>query len=170
MPHVRTVIRRVFKDALEATLPEESYRVFSSRKYARNHKSGIALVDMQFLNVNIEQMTMGDDRTHKASLYIRVQRDALETELDDALDNDEVLITEAVESTDWTEILEEEPELVQVNFSDDAQTDVAIGAIILRYDVEYRINKTNPETFSDNMIGTTSAGDGFDGGFDEGFG
>lgn len=146
MSHVRTQIRAAFADALSAALSPTDYRVFASRKFARNRSpSDPAIVDIRFLNVNVDQTTMGSKRTHTGSLYIRVQRDALSSGLDDLLDADEVAITAAIEAEDFSLLLEEEPELVQVNFSDDASGQVAIGAIILRYDVEYRIDKANPE-------------------------
>ena len=146
MTHVRTQIREAFAEALETSLPMLEYRVFASRKYARNLKPGVAIVDMRFLNVNIEQQTMGIERSHTGSLYIRVQRDETESELDNALDADDVAITAAIEAADFSALLEEEPELVQVNFASDADGAVPIGSIIMRYDVEYRINKTNPES------------------------
>lgn len=145
MAHVRTQIRDAIKEILTDQLPAGEYVVFASRKYARNHDSGKALVDIRFLNVNVTQETMGDDRTHAASLYVRVQRSDAEETLDDALDQDEVLITAVIEQYDWSDLLEADPELVQVNFTQDADSGSALGAIILRYDVEYRIDKTNPE-------------------------
>ncbi|MDK3075143.1 hypothetical protein QO034_18810 [Sedimentitalea sp. JM2-8] len=145
MAHVRTQIREAFKTELAANLPATGYAVFSSRKFKRNHDRAKAIVDIHINNVNISQQTMGDDRTHIASLYIRVQRSDAEDALDDALDNDEVLLTQIIEQRDWSSLLEEEPELVQVNFAEDSDSASAIGAIILRYDVEYRIDKTNPE-------------------------
>ena len=88
----------------------------------------------------------GDEaRIHVPSLYIRVQRSASEETLDDELDQDEVLIVKAVSEYDWSHLLEEEPELVQTNFSDDGSTGRILGAIVLRYDLEYRINKHDPE-------------------------
>lgn len=143
MAHVRTQIRARFKTVLEQSLGS-TYKVFASRKFRRNNDDK-AVVDMRFLNENITQETMGDDRQREASLYIRVQRNAAETDLDDLLDADEVAITSAIEQADFSDLLEEDPELVQVNFSDDAESNVAIGAIILRYDVEYRVDKANPE-------------------------
>lgn len=146
MAHVRTQIRNALRAALVAGLPASGYEVFGSRKYARNHTRATAVVDMRFLNINVERQTMDDARTHTASLYIRVQRDAAEDALDDALDADEVIITAVVEGADWSGLLEEDPELVQVNFSGDSEGDVALGSIILRYDVQYRINKSFPQT------------------------
>lgn len=148
MAHVRTQIRNELKTILTDGLPA-TYDVFGSRKYARNHRRGTALVDIRFLNVNISQETMGDDRKHEASFYLRVQRDATEETLDDALDVDEVLLTQIIEAHDWSDLLEEDPELIQVNFADDAESSTPLGSIILRYDVEYRIDKTNPEEVKD---------------------
>lgn len=145
MTHVRTQIRDQFVNTLEATLPHADYIVYRSRNSARNRDDNKAIVDLRILNVNIEQTTMGDERTHTASLYIRVQRDERREDLDDALDADEVFVTAAVEAADWTTLLEEDPELVQVNFSNDFESSSSLGAIILRYDIEYRISKANPE-------------------------
>lgn len=150
MAHVRTQLRRAFKDVLEDVLPAAQYRIFASRKSAINHKATHAIVDMRFLNDQTRQAeTMdqqGDEaRIHIPSLYIRVQRSATEEDLDDLLDEDEVAIVKAIAEHDWGYILEEEPELVQTNFSDDGSTGRILGAIVLRYDLEYRINKHNPE-------------------------
>lgn len=145
MSHVRTQIRERFKAVLTATLDPAKYRVFASRKFAINSDRGVATVDMTFQNVNVEQQTMGDKRLHTASLYIRVQRGQAETSMDDSLDADEVAITQIIEAQDWSDLLEEDPELMQVNFTSDTEGSTAIGAIILRYDLEYRIDKTNPQ-------------------------
>lgn len=145
MAHVRTQIREAFKDALETSLPA-TYTVFSSRKYARNIVDGEAIVDMKFLNdQSAGHEVMGDERTHVGSLYIRVQRSATEETIDDALDADEIAVVGVVEGHDWSDLLEEDPELLQVNFADDASTSQPIAAIVIRYDVEYRIFKHDPE-------------------------
>jgi hypothetical protein len=144
--HIRTQIRNRFKTVLDDALPA-SYVVFASRKYAWNTKTGQTLVDMRFLNDQTrERETMGDERIHVASLYIRVQRALEESQLDDALDEDEIAMVAAIEGENWLDLLEEDPELLQVNFADDAEGGRAIGAIVLRYDVEYRIDKSDPET------------------------
>lgn len=148
MKHVRTHIRERLRDALETGLLKPGYTVFGSRKYARNHTRGEAIVDIRFLNVNVTQVTMSGDRTHIGSLYVRIQRDAAEEKMDDMLDRDEVYVTEIIERVEWNDLLETSPELVQVNFSEDAESGTPIGAIILRYDVEYRIDKTDPTMVS----------------------
>lgn len=154
MSHVRTQIRTEFKSVLDAALPSADYRIFASRKSAINHKATKATVDMRYLNDQTRiAETMGDSgdeaRIHVPSLYIRVQRSASEETLDDELDADEVLIVKAIAAHDWSGFLEETPELVQVNFSDDGSTGKILGAIVLRYDLEYRINKHDPETIID---------------------
>lgn len=152
MVHVRTQLRQRFKAVLDGALPSSDYRVYASRKSALNHVSNLTTVDMKFLNDQTQQASVMDrrngdqPRTHVASLYVRVQRSADETLLEAELDADEVLIVNAVDAHDWSDILEEEPELVQVNFSDDGSAGRTLGAIVLRYDLEYRINKHDPET------------------------
>lgn len=146
MAHMRKQIRDRFKSVLETALPSADYTVYSSRHYARNHTPGKAIVDMRFLNDQQQDIeVLGDSRTHIASLYVRVQRSEEESALDDAMDADEVLVVNAVFAADWSSLLEQEPELLQVNFSDDAQS-AAIGALVMRFDVEYRIMKSDPET------------------------
>lgn len=146
MPHIRTQIRTAFKAALDAALPA-TYDVYASRKYALNIVDGRAMVDMRFLNDQTnEQETMSDARVHTGSLYIRVQRTDIESGIDDALDEGEVAIVNAIEAADFSSLLEEDPELMQVNFSDNAEAGQVIGSIVMRYDVEYRIDKTDPET------------------------
>lgn len=146
MAHVRTQIRAAFKAALDGALGA-GYVVYASRKFAWNHVEGVALVDMRFLNDQTQDReTMSGARAHTASLYVRVQRAADEDTLDNDLDQDEVRVIAAIEAVDWSSLLEEDPELVQVNFSDDGDGGRAMGAIVLRYDLEYRIEKSDPET------------------------
>lgn len=150
MTHVRTQMREAFKTVLDDALPSSEYVVFSSRKSALNHVKTRATVDMRFQNDQTRQgetMRRRDTyaRVHVASLYIRVQCSASEETIDNVLDAHEVRIVEAIEAHDWDELLEREPELVQTNFSDDGSTGRILGAIVLRYDLEYRIDKNNPE-------------------------
>ena len=148
MTHVRTQIRDRFKTTLEAALPGAAYTVFASRRYARNHTPDLAVVDMRFQNDQQQaREVFGSERVRIASLYIRVMRSADdETQLDAALDADEVLIVEAIEAATWSDLLEQDPELLQINFLEDADSGRALGGIVLRYDCEYRIQKGSPET------------------------
>ena len=147
MSHVRTQIRNAMASVLETALGS-GYLVYASRKYPQNLGKK-ALIDMRFQNENIEQTTMGDERTRTASLYVRCHRGAPEVEIDNLLDADELVIFDAIEAHDWSDLLEEQPELVQVNFSDDASGGTSIGAIVLRYDLEYRVSKSDLETVRD---------------------
>lgn len=144
MAHVRTQIRQAFKDALIDAL-EDEYDVFASRKYKLNITDR-PMVDMRFASVDITAQTMGNLRTHTGSLFIRVQRTATEEDIDDLLDQDEVNVTAAIEGVDWSSLLEEDPELKAVSWADDADGEVPVGMIVLRYDIEYRIAKNDPET------------------------
>lgn len=147
MAHVRTQIRQLFKQVLDANLSSSEYKIYSSRKSPRNHTPTKAIVDMRFSNDQARMAeTMSDDRIHVASLMIRVQRSADETLLDDLLDVDEIRIINAIETQDWTNYLEETPDLMQVNFSDDSRGGNILGAIVLRFDLIYRIDKYDPET------------------------
>ena len=144
MAHVRTQIRDAFKAALTDAL-EADYDVFASRKYKLNMVDR-PMVDMRFASVDITAQTMGDLRTHTGSLFIRVQRMATGDDIDDLLDQDEVNVTAAIEAVDWSPLLEEDPELKAVSWADDADGEVPVGMIVLRYDIEYRIAKNDPET------------------------
>jgi hypothetical protein len=147
MSHVRIQIREAFRTALVAGLPGAGYSVHASRKFSWNAGTK-ALVDMTFLNDQTrERETNNDARVHIGSLYIRVQRQAASDGLDNALDLDEVRVVHILEATDWSALLEEDPELVQVNFTDGSDSSgKPVGGIVLRYDLEYRINKGDPET------------------------
>ncbi len=146
MSHVRTQIRSAFKAALDAGLGNE-YDVYSSRKSAINHDPEKVVIDIRFGNDQTSQKeTMSDARIHVASLYVRVQRSAREEELDDLLDSDEVSVINSVEAHDWGSLLEENPEAVQTNWSGDGDTGYILGSIIIRFDLEYRINRDDPET------------------------
>jgi hypothetical protein len=144
MAHVRTQIRQAFKDALIDAL-DDDYDVFASRKYKLNMVER-PMIDMRFNSVDINAQTMGDLRTHSGRLFIRVQRMATGDDMDDLLDQDEVNVTAAIEAVDWSSLLEEEPELKEVSWADDAEGEVPVGMIVLRYDIEYRIAKNDPET------------------------
>jgi hypothetical protein len=144
MAHVRTQIRQAFRDALIDAL-DDDYDVFASRKYKLNMVER-PMIDMRFNSVEINAQTMGDLRTHSGRLFIRVQRMATGDDMDDLLDQDEVNVTAAIEAVDWSSLLEEEPELKEVSWADDAEGEVPIGMIVLRYDIEYRIAKNDPET------------------------
>jgi hypothetical protein len=144
MAHVRTQIRQAFKDALIDAL-DDDYDVFASRKYKLNMVER-PMIDMRFNSVDINAQTMGDLRTHSGRLFIRVQRMATGDDMDDLLDQDEVNVTAAIEAVNWSSLLEEEPELKEVSWADDAEGEVPIGMIVLRYDIEYRIAKNDPET------------------------
>lgn len=155
MAHVRTQIREAFKDALEAAVGAAGYTVFASRKYSVNVDDGRGYVDIMVGNdqTEVARSTIGSTRKariHTASVYIRVQRSAFSEALDDELDADEVFVVGAVHDYDWVELLEEEPELLQVNFVDaNDSRGVAVGTIVIRFDVEYRINYDAPETVID---------------------
>lgn len=151
MTHVRTQIREAFKTAIEAHDDAAGYAVFAGRKHKWNAKTDIALIDMMISNDQTQPgSTMGSARHmrhHIASIYIRVQRHAASDDLDNALDADEVFVIEAVTDHDWAALLEEEPELIQVNFTDaNDSAGLPVGTIVIRFDVRYRIDRRDPET------------------------
>ena len=143
MTHVRTQIRESLREVLALSLPD--FDVYSSRKYAKNIGDR-PMIDMRFLNENIDNETMGTERRRVSSLYVRVQRAAVETEIDDLLDEDEICVNDVVMSDWWEGLLTEPPEQMQVNWSDSDQGGMIIGSIVLRYDIEYRVTQTNIET------------------------
>lgn len=144
MSHVRTQIRQALADKLVADCPQ--FDVFASFKYSRNIADK-PMLDMRFLNENVDSESMGDRRVRVASLYLRLQRPAFEDEIDDLLDADEVAINASAMSDDWwVDLLAEAPELKQVNWSDTDEGGRVIGTIVLRYDVEYRVTQFDPET------------------------
>ena len=149
MTHVRRQIRARFKEAFDTYL-SDTYETYASRKSAINHDPDKVVIDMRIMNDQTRQretMMMGsaNARIHVASVYVRVQRSAREHQIDDLLDDDEVQIIKAVDKYEWDDLLEEEPELIQVNFSDDASGGLVLGSMVLRFDVEYRIDRNDPE-------------------------
>lgn len=144
MAHVRTQIRAAIQAALQAGLGVD-YDIFASRKYKLNMIEK-PMIDLRFSNVDISVQTMGTLRTHNATFFVRVQRMATGDDMDDLLDQDEVRVTAAIEAADFSTLLEQDPELTQVVWADDADGEVPIGMIVLRYDIEYRIAKDDPET------------------------
>jgi hypothetical protein len=152
MSHVRTQIRNAFKAALEAHPSATGYTVFASRKYSLNVTDDHGFVDIMASNdqTEVARSTMGvtrKARMHTLSVYIRVQRNAASDDLDDLLDDDELFVVDAVHAYDWTGLLEEEPELLQTNFIDSNDSrGTAVGTIVIRFDVTYRIEYDDPET------------------------
>ncbi len=124
-----------------------TYDVLGARASKRNRKQGgpDALVDVRFTDITVEQTTMGDERMNTGTLLIRVQRKAPEENLDDLLEEDEVRIMALINAFNWLSLLEQEPELVQITFARDGESEDTIGVLILRLTVEYRIDKNNPE-------------------------
>lgn len=150
MTHVRKQVREAFKTALENYL-DASYTVYASRKSPKNFDPDETVIDMRIMNDQTrmqETMTTStqDARVHVASVYVRVQKTGREDEIDDLLDDDEVKIVAAIETFNWEGLLEQPPEIVQVNFSDDAEGAYVLGAMVVRIDVEYRISRDDPET------------------------
>lgn len=143
MTHVRTTIRQTFNAVLEGALSSEDYTILGTRTSKRN-RDDAASVRVNFTEVNVTANSMGDDRTHTGTLMVRVQRAADEADLDDLLDLDEARVTDAIFNYDWSDLLEEDPELRQITFDRSDETDVTIGQIALQFIVEYRINKLNP--------------------------
>ena len=143
MTHLRTTIRQTFNAVLDAALSPEEYAILGARTSKRN-RAETASVAVHFTEVNVTANSMGDDRTHMGTVMIKVQRGAAEDELDDLLDLDEVRVTAAINNYDWSDLLEEDPEMTQITFDRDDSTEVTIGQIALRFSVEYRIDKMNP--------------------------
>lgn len=144
MTHIRTQVREVVADALTLACPQ--FEVYASFKYARN-VGDKPMLDIRFLNENIDSEVMGSQRRRVASLYLRLQRPATEEEIDDLLDQDEIDINDVVMTSGWWEgLLEEEPEQKQVNWSDTDEGGRIIGTIVLRYDIEYRVTQYDLET------------------------
>jgi hypothetical protein len=148
MTHVRTTIRQTVARLLETKLPSTGYDVIGTRASKRNRRAidQDAVVDVRITDVAVTAQGMNDLRLHTATLMIQVTREGNEETLDDLLDQDEVLVIRAMSQFDWMRLLETDPELTQITFARDGESDVAIGAIMLRYTVEYRISKYNPET------------------------
>lgn len=145
MTHIRTLLRQAFAAVLEGDLPVGQYQVFASRKYALN-TTALATIDLRFQSDDVEAQTMGKLREHTATLFIRCQRVANETEIDDLLDADEVEINRAIQAQDWSAVLKEQPELVRTVFTDDATTATVIAAIVLQYNLDYRAAIDDLET------------------------
>jgi hypothetical protein len=145
MTHIRSRIRSTMKSVLVAALPSGKYQVFASRKYSLN-TTAQATIDIGFQSDDTESQMMGKTRKHTATLFIRCQRVAAETAVDDLLDADEILINAAIQAYSWSALLEEQPELTRTVFADDASTGTVIAAIVLQYDLDYRAAIDDLET------------------------
>lgn len=142
MAHVRTEIRNAVKAILDAELPDHT--VFEGRRYSIN-ASELPTVDMRYLNENSDYETMGNVLDREASLYIRVTRSASESDIDDLLDADAVLIEEALEGNTLGG-LAKYSSLKQTNFTDNAEGDKPLAELVLRYDVGYRTANDDVQT------------------------
>ena len=140
--HVRTQIRRKAAEVLTEGM--RRHTVFSSRK-AKINEDSLPMVDMRFLNENSQYTTMGNVLDRTGSLYIRVTRSAQSDDLDDDLDADAVVVEHLMAGADFGDLIKE-GELVQTNFTDEADGDKAVGEVILRYDVSYRTADNDVET------------------------
>jgi hypothetical protein len=143
MTHVRTTIRRRFEEVLESTLSGEDYIILGTRTSKRN-RTDESVVEIRFTEIDVSQNSMSDDRTHMGTLMIRVHRSGAEHDLDDLMDLDEVRVTDAVYNHDWSELLEDQPELKRITFTRDDSTEDTIGVLSLQFAIEYRINQLNP--------------------------
>lgn len=144
MTHVRTQVREVLAAALTTACPQ--FDVFASFKYGRNVTTK-PMLDIRYLNENIDTEVMGDERRRVVSMYLRLQRPGREELIDDLLDQDEIDINTVVMTSGWWEgLLTEEPEQKQVNWSDTDEGGQIIGTIVLRYDIEYRVTQQDLET------------------------
>lgn len=150
MPHARTTVRRRFIDALGDELDSDDYAVYGTRAYARNRRNNVAIVDVRQGDETVDIEVMGTIRTRRGSLFIRSQRSGKEEEFFDELDADEVQILAAINSVSWDDLLEEDPELVNVSFPvPNADGERVVSAIILEFMVEYRAEQFDPETVHD---------------------
>ena len=150
MTHIRTQIRHRFAEVVRTYLddlePDFEYEVNSDRRYPKRFEEGTYYVDMMVLNENISQSTMGEERDHEPSFYIRVQTIGPEGELTDRLEAFEVLVLAAIFESDWSDLCEETPEYVQWNTSDDFDNADAAMTMIMRFDCEYRVDRNDVET------------------------
>lgn len=148
MQHVRTLIRQRFREALVSRLPEETHRIFSGRISMVNHDETRTLVDIIFDEDNtLPREVMGPERVHVATFLIRIQLSAPDEQIDEAMDYQETLVVSAIECADFSDMLEEHPELTQASFFSDASSSLTMGLLVLRYNVEYRIDKREPTRF-----------------------
>lgn len=143
MTHVRTTIREQVRNLIAAAIPTAD--VYASRRYAKNLTSR-PLIDVKCLNENVEREVMGSTRRHVVSLYVRVQRGVSETTMDALLDADEIAVNAAIMAYNWSALLDEMPELKQVNWSDSDEGGELVGSVIMRYDMEYRTSQYDFET------------------------
>jgi hypothetical protein len=146
MAHVRTQIRHRVRDTLDAGLPA-TYLVAASRKARRNATPDDAHVNIRVLNDQGREIeTQGSERIRVASVYIGVVRQGTGDALDDALDADEVIINDLIYSVSWDDLLEFLPMLMQVNFTESGEGEKDTSQIVLRYDMEYRVDYDDLET------------------------
>lgn len=143
MTHVRTTIREQVRTLIATAIPTAD--VYASSRYAVN-LTNRPLIDVKCLNENVEREVMGSTRRHVVSLYVRVQRGATEATMDALLDADEIAVNAAVMAFDWSALLDEQPELKQVNWSDTDEGGELVGSVIMRYDMEYRTSQYDFET------------------------
>lgn len=142
MAHVRTQIREAVKAILDVEMA--THKVFKGRRFNLN-SSELPIIDMRFLNENSNSNTMGNVLDRDASLYVRVTRSGTEDEVDALLDDDAVVIEEAMDAADNDDLggLVKFITLKQTNFTDNADGDKTLAEIVLRFDIGYRTATDN---------------------------
>ena len=145
MSHVRTQIRHLFRDLLTAALGPE-YQVESSRKGSRN-ATAKAFVTIRATDDSTDPVeTQGNARVRVASVYVRVQRAGSGPTLDDALDADEVAVSDAILGGDWSDLLQTDPELARVSIAYSGEAGIDAGEVAIQFDCEYRVSRYDLET------------------------
>ena len=148
--HVRTQIRHLVRNTLAAQLNPNDYVIYTSRRNSKNVTGGVAVIDIRCSNDQVRdeevQYTDGPVDIRVASIYIRLARTGYGDTLDDQLDADEVLINGHIMDADWSSLCEEPPKPVQFNFASDGSGEQDYVEIVMRYDFEYRVLRSDPTT------------------------
>lgn len=146
MANVRTQIRSAVKTALDAGLSALAYEVHDHRVFAIN-ATDKAIVDMGFQRVSAGVSdVMGLETVHMGELFVRITRTDNETTITDLLEADEALVASTIQGVDWSSLLEDDPRLQSINYSDNGDADSVTASLTLQYAMEYRINYTDHET------------------------
>lgn len=143
MAHVRTQIRGLVRDLIAAAMPGST--VISGRVHVINLGPGDSVIDIFAADEPAEEEVMGGISTRRPQFVIRVQRPAVDG-VDDVFDQDEVLITEAIFSADWSEVADDRPMISRVQWAHGANESAGVSGLAITVNFDYRVSNTDLET------------------------
>jgi hypothetical protein len=144
MTHVRRQIRDRLAAVLDSFIP--TAKVTSGSMFDQNFPDADLLIEVVFVDEQIDEETMGSDIQRRLpSFQIRVQRVSADG-VDDLLDADEVVISDAIFSVVWDDLCLDDPEISRVQLVRGAEGGSGVSALVITVGFDYRASKDDLET------------------------